>query len=369
MTNRVLQHPVRRQLGDRALPAVPRVQAQAAGAERLELRGRGAAREPVPQRGRQRDMVSDGLSIMNADFSTPRSGCRTRRSGAHNFLGNNIAYPARPGPARTACSATKVMVPIDGQVREDVGLLGSPCFEIPRTVARDSVRREGPGELPPPAARPRTGTTRSLRCSCCAWISPRAHRCSSGRRRPLPVHGFGWSPPATVAGLSSPSPQCPGRAGGHRLRRMARGLLDLRPDFWRHERFWKLTAGVPRAVRRHPDQERGVAAAGRPDRPAGVRRRLLPPRGRSAHRRRRHAERRERAAGHSLEDGAFKSDHIVIGPGARRRRCVRALRGDGARGRGARPDVFLMKGQEIATARQVGRKPRHRDLRQHRRPA
>ena len=29
------------------------------------------------------------------------------------------------------------MIPIDGPVRENVGLLGSPCFEIPRAVERD----------------------------------------------------------------------------------------------------------------------------------------------------------------------------------------------------------------------------------------
>ena len=30
------------------------------------------------------------------------------------------------------------MMPLDGEVREGVGLLGSPCFEIPRSVERDS---------------------------------------------------------------------------------------------------------------------------------------------------------------------------------------------------------------------------------------
>jgi non-ribosomal peptide synthetase-like protein len=30
------------------------------------------------------------------------------------------------------------MIPLDGKVREGVGLLGSPCFEIPRSVERDS---------------------------------------------------------------------------------------------------------------------------------------------------------------------------------------------------------------------------------------
>src|SRR4029077_12512633 len=33
--------------------------------------------------------------------------------------------------------ATKVMVPVEGNVREGVGLLGSPSFEIPRSVQRD----------------------------------------------------------------------------------------------------------------------------------------------------------------------------------------------------------------------------------------
>ena len=31
------------------------------------------------------------------------------------------------------------MVPIDGEIREGVGLLGSPSFEIPRSVQRDST--------------------------------------------------------------------------------------------------------------------------------------------------------------------------------------------------------------------------------------
>ena len=38
----------------------------------------------------------------------------------------------------TANAATKTMIPLDGPVREGVGLLGSPPFEIPRSVDRDS---------------------------------------------------------------------------------------------------------------------------------------------------------------------------------------------------------------------------------------
>src|SRR3712207_9209612 len=46
--------------------------------------------------------------------------------------------------------ATKVQLPIEGPVREGVGLLGSPAFEIPRSVARDGSfdHYKGPEELP-----------------------------------------------------------------------------------------------------------------------------------------------------------------------------------------------------------------------------
>ncbi|WP_170205946.1 hypothetical protein [Pseudonocardia autotrophica] len=39
------------------------------------------------------------------------------------------------------------MIPIDGPVREGVGLLGSPSFEIPRTVARDAQLELGEQRL------------------------------------------------------------------------------------------------------------------------------------------------------------------------------------------------------------------------------
>ncbi|UUN29186.1 Pls/PosA family non-ribosomal peptide synthetase [Streptomyces sp. FIT100] len=82
-------------------------------------------------------MVADGLSIMNADFSSTSFRVSRTTIGAHNFLGNNIAYPAGARTGDNCLLATKVMVPLDGEVREGVGLLGSPCFEIPRSVERD----------------------------------------------------------------------------------------------------------------------------------------------------------------------------------------------------------------------------------------
>jgi len=83
-------------------------------------------------------MVADGLSIVNADFSSTSFRVSRASIGAHNFLGNNIAYPSGARTGENCLLATKVMVPLDGEVREGVGLLGSPCFEIPRSVERDS---------------------------------------------------------------------------------------------------------------------------------------------------------------------------------------------------------------------------------------
>jgi hypothetical protein len=48
-------------------------------------------------------MVSDGLSIVNADFQRLFRVCPAV-IGTRNFLGNGIAYPAGGGPATTACS-------------------------------------------------------------------------------------------------------------------------------------------------------------------------------------------------------------------------------------------------------------------------
>lgn len=83
-------------------------------------------------------MVADGLSVINADYSSTSFRVSRASIGAHNFLGNNIAYPSGARTGENCLLATKVMVPLEGEVREGVGLLGSPCFEIPRSVERDS---------------------------------------------------------------------------------------------------------------------------------------------------------------------------------------------------------------------------------------
>ncbi|MEU2674574.1 Pls/PosA family non-ribosomal peptide synthetase [Streptomyces sp. NPDC007164] len=83
-------------------------------------------------------MVADGLSVINADYSSTSFRVSRASIGSYNFLGNNIAYPSGARTGKNCLLATKVMVPLEGEVREGVGLLGSPCFEIPRSVERDS---------------------------------------------------------------------------------------------------------------------------------------------------------------------------------------------------------------------------------------
>jgi non-ribosomal peptide synthetase-like protein len=83
-------------------------------------------------------MVADALSMMNAEYSTTSFRLSRVSIGAHNYLGNGIAYPPESRTGDNCLLATKVMVPISGKIRENVGLLGSPAFEIPRSVERDS---------------------------------------------------------------------------------------------------------------------------------------------------------------------------------------------------------------------------------------
>ncbi|MEU6068915.1 Pls/PosA family non-ribosomal peptide synthetase [Streptomyces sp. NPDC047082] len=83
-------------------------------------------------------MIADGLSVMNAEFSSTSFRVSRTSIGPRSFLGNRIAYPSQGRTGDNCLLATKVMVPIDGPVRAGVGLLGSPSFEIPRTVMRDN---------------------------------------------------------------------------------------------------------------------------------------------------------------------------------------------------------------------------------------
>ena len=82
-------------------------------------------------------LISDGLQFVNVSFSSSSFVLQHASVGAQNFLGNSIVLPAQSRVGDNCLLATKVMIPTGGEMRENVGLLGSPAFEIPRSVKRD----------------------------------------------------------------------------------------------------------------------------------------------------------------------------------------------------------------------------------------
>jgi non-ribosomal peptide synthetase-like protein len=82
-------------------------------------------------------MVSDGLNMFNDEVSSTSFRVSQATIGRNNFLGNYLNYPAGGRTGDNCLLAIKVMVPLEGKLREGVGLLGSPPFEIPRSVERD----------------------------------------------------------------------------------------------------------------------------------------------------------------------------------------------------------------------------------------
>jgi non-ribosomal peptide synthetase-like protein len=285
--------------------------------------------------------------------------------GRHNFLGNNIAYPAQGRTGDNCLLATKVMVPIDGEIREGVGLLGSPAFEIPRSVERDSkLELESPAELHRrlAAKNAHNVTTIALRllvrwlhillvtvvAMICAdlydaWGAPLTALAAAVL--PLLSVGYFVLVERAVAGLKALAPA---------------GCSIYDRAFWRHERYWK----VPFIT--YLQAFNGTPAKTVIWRMLGVRigRRVFDD-GCSI------TEKTFVTIGagctlnagtvlqaHSQEDGAFKSDLVTIGAN-----CTLGVGafvhygvtiGDGAV---LAPDSFLMKGEEVPPHEQWGGNP------------
>jgi non-ribosomal peptide synthetase-like protein len=81
--------------------------------------------------------IADGATLINADYSSTSFRVTPLSIGARSFIGNAVAYPAGGRTGENCLIATKAMVPLDGPVRANAGLLGSPCFEIPRSASSD----------------------------------------------------------------------------------------------------------------------------------------------------------------------------------------------------------------------------------------
>ncbi|CAL9643324.1 hypothetical protein SUDANB15_06382 [Streptomyces sp. enrichment culture] len=193
-------------------------------------------------------MVADGLSIINADFSNSSFSLSRASIGAHSFLGNRIAYPSRSRTGDNCLLATKVMVPVDGEVREGVGLLGSPPFVIPRTVMRDTrlSHLESGGELRRRlAAKNRHNAVTAVAYLLARWFHVFVVTLLALGATTLHA-SFGAAVIAPAVLLTLVFTVCYFAL----LERAATGFKAqeplncsiYEPAFWRHERFWKMSA-------------------------------------------------------------------------------------------------------------------------------
>ena len=301
-------------------------------------------------------MVSDGLSIVNADFSSTAFRVSPAVIGAKSFFGNNIAYPAGARMGDNCLLGTKTMVPLDGPLRQGVGLLGSPPFEIPRTVNRDSTfdsfrtPAEPRRRLP---AKNLHNTVTVLFYLLSRWVELYVILLAAWAAQDfLPAAG-GLGALAAVATMLTTTSLLTviverASLGFGRLAPTFCSIYDLR--FWRHERYWKLTAGgIVQMFSGTPFKPvvwriLGVRMGKKVfDDGCGIPERTLVSIGDYC----------TLNAGsvvqcHSMEDGAFKLDGISIGPG-----CTLGV---GAfvhygttmhEGSELMTDSFLMKGEEV----------------------
>ncbi|MGI9420259.1 MAG: Pls/PosA family non-ribosomal peptide synthetase [Geminicoccaceae bacterium] len=82
-------------------------------------------------------MVSADLKMINETTSNSSFKLSMTKVGRNSYLGNYLHFPTSARVGENVLVATKALVPIDGPIRENVGLLGSPPFEIPRANERD----------------------------------------------------------------------------------------------------------------------------------------------------------------------------------------------------------------------------------------
>ncbi|MFF3379279.1 Pls/PosA family non-ribosomal peptide synthetase [Streptomyces sp. NPDC002680] len=313
-------------------------------------------------------MVADGLSILNADYSGTSFRVSRATLGGHSFLGNHIAYPSGGRTGENVLLATKVMVPLDGELRENVGLLGSPSFEIPRSVERDSSfdhLREGDEFHRRLAAKNRYNLRSMGLFLFVRWLHSFL----------LTVLGFAafavYGTHGVAAGALVGASLVLGLVltSGYyvlverlitRFRSLVPRLVSIYdPHFWWQERLWKVPVDFLVVFNGTPFKNLlwrmlGVRIGRRVfDDGVSITERTLTTIGDDctlgAH---------SKIQAHSQEDGTYKSDHIVLGAGVTL--GTGALvhygvsMGDGSQ---LAPDSFLMKGEEMPCLARWGGNP------------
>ena len=309
-------------------------------------------------------MVADGMAVLNADYSSSSFRLSRTTVGARNFLGNYVMYPPQGRTGDDCLLATKVMVPTDGPVREGVGLLGSPSFEIPRSVHRDNrldhfrVGTEFRRRL---AAKTWHNTGTMARFLLLRWVQLLGVTVIA-----LAALDFYDQLGGIAIGLAGVLALLYNIAVQILAERIAAGFRSLQPQycsiyqpyFWWHERYWKLSPqllilnGTP--FKSLGWRLLGVRIGARVfDDGAAMNEKTLITIGDDC----------VFNAGtiiqpHSQEDGAFKSDRITLGSdctvGVGALVHYGVTMGDGAT---LAADSFLMKGEDVPARAQWGGNP------------
>lgn len=306
-------------------------------------------------------LVSDGLRMTNLEVSATSFRLRAVSVPPDTYLGNVVRYPADAVVGPNCLIATKAAVPIDGPVRTGVGLLGSPAFEIPRTVQRDRLfdLYKQPGLLEQRLARKLRSNLVTMGLYLLRWWLLTVVALGSGSvALGLVGAGAGVLPTAVaLAGAVAVSTV----AGvllsilGERLVTVGRPLQPLYcslydPRFWAHERFWKLNYnaflrvfdGTP--LKPWFLRLQGARVGARLfDDGAGLTEPALVTIGDDCS-----LNHGAVLQAHSLEDGTFKSDRIRLGAGCAVGPAVlvhyATELGDGCL---IDPDSFVMKGTTV----------------------
>lgn len=189
-------------------------------------------------------MVSDGLSVFDTVISATAFRQEQVQIGAGCFLGNTIGWPAGARVGDDCLLGTKVALPVTGPVRAGVGLLGSPAFEIPRSVTRDRRTAVSDAErrrLLGLKLRHNLGTIGRFLSLGWFELTVFVIVARAASLVPAPAVVQTWLTLLVGALVGTAAAILAERAalGFGRLRPMSCALLD--PRFWRHERFWKLS--------------------------------------------------------------------------------------------------------------------------------
>jgi non-ribosomal peptide synthetase-like protein len=266
-------------------------------------------------------MVSDGLTIINLRQSNSSFMIERAVIGEQSFLGNQVVYIAGARIGVGNLLATKVMVPLDGAVLNHVGLLGSPAFQIPRTVVTERAFDPlAPAQRGALRAKNRHNMATILQYLLLMWGSSLLTLATGAAVYALyPA----WGTLAVLAGAGL----LPGLSAIYfvMMERHGPGQLTLEPrnctihdlHFWRVERYWKMG-----------ETPLKVGFKGTPFRPwiyrcLGVRMGrmvfddgcIITEKGLTQIGDYSCLNEASSLQCHSLEDGLFKSDHIHLGAG------------------------------------------------------